>query len=502
MSLIKLGIALNYPVEWDFERILRDLIQNFFDSIGWENFGKEFLYSYKLKKKKGYTVTMSTQGHPFSYEWLIYVGGSTKTSSSKIHIGKYGEGFKICMLGLWKMGIKNIYMHSAGWKIRPCVYEEKVEDSVVKMLGYQYKKAKDDGKTILVMRGVPRRFYYELSEALLHFFYRENPLFGERIAESEKCIIYRRNEMQIPCGEDLEEFRGILYCNYLARGRLSLPYFVLACGDFEDSDSRKREVLTDYDAWKILHSAIKDLDAAASYKILMDLKKYWNDKRGSRYEWRTWYYLICQLVRNTRKSEELVIKFREEYGNTLAYIDQKTFDRRKNKLIDETKLWASENNKKRLVNPIFRYLGAESLLEKYQQSQTITYETLNESQYKKIQFLCQVFHAVVPYTVNTDEIDFKISSENIKKLDPLQFSEKIYGRKKEKYRINKIVLNSEDFYEGAFQDTFIKVSDIFLHTYGSSRSARLNVLLTNFGKYIIEKRDLLKLAEKKWNTME
>lgn len=49
MSLIKLGIAMDYPVEWDFERILRDLIQNFYDSIGYENFAKEFHYSYRAE---------------------------------------------------------------------------------------------------------------------------------------------------------------------------------------------------------------------------------------------------------------------------------------------------------------------------------------------------------------------------------------------------------------------------------------------------------------------
>ena len=33
-KLIRLGIALDYPVQWKFERVLRDLIQNFYDSIG------------------------------------------------------------------------------------------------------------------------------------------------------------------------------------------------------------------------------------------------------------------------------------------------------------------------------------------------------------------------------------------------------------------------------------------------------------------------------------
>ena len=289
MSLIKLGIAMDYPVEWDFERILRDLIQNFYDSIGCENFAKEFYYSYRAEYggKRSYTVKMSTQGHPFSYEWLVYIGGSTKASSVGKYIGKYGEGFKISVLSLWKMGIMDIFMHSADWNIRPCIYEEKVENSVVKMLGYEYEQTEDDGETTLVLQGVPWYVYDELSEALLHFFYKENPLFGEKIGESERCIIYRRSKELIPCAAYRPKFKGILYCNYLARGRISIPYCIMVRGNFEDSESRKRETLADYDAWRILNIVVDEMDAATSYQILMDMEDHWNAQKCSRYKWET-----------------------------------------------------------------------------------------------------------------------------------------------------------------------------------------------------------------------
>ena len=45
-ELIKMDIAIDYPVRWSFERVLRDLIQNFYDSIGPEKFGKEMNYTY------------------------------------------------------------------------------------------------------------------------------------------------------------------------------------------------------------------------------------------------------------------------------------------------------------------------------------------------------------------------------------------------------------------------------------------------------------------------
>ena len=402
------------------------------------------------------------------------------------------------------MGIKEVSMHSADWKIRPCIYEEKVENSVVKMLGYEYEEAEDDGETVLVLHGVPWYVYDELSEALLHFFYKENPLFGEKIGESEKWIIYRRSKEPIPCAAYRPRFKGILYCNCLARGRISIPYCVMVRGDFEDSESRKRETLADYDAWKILHDVADEMDAVTSYQILMDMEQNWNDQKCSKYKWETWYYFVCQLVRNVKKSEEYTRKFREKYEGKLAYIDRKTFDKKKNRIINETKIWARENSAKRIVNPIFRYLGAESLVDQYQSQQMEKYKAPDTLQKKKIRFLCKVFHAVIPYEIETDEIEFKISCENTLQIDPLQFSEKIYSSDKRngKYKINKVILNSEDFKEGAFQETFIKVTDIFLHTYGSSRSERLNALLTYMGEYIIKNRSLLEKAEEKWKRMD
>lgn len=40
MSLIKLEIAVDYPIQWEFGRVFRDLIQNFYDSLMPEEFAK------------------------------------------------------------------------------------------------------------------------------------------------------------------------------------------------------------------------------------------------------------------------------------------------------------------------------------------------------------------------------------------------------------------------------------------------------------------------------
>ena len=82
-SLIPLGIAMDYRVKWSIHRIIRDFIQNFYDSIGYERLADEFQYEWDIvEKDKTLHIRMRTLGHSFSYEWLTYIGGSTKTGKS------------------------------------------------------------------------------------------------------------------------------------------------------------------------------------------------------------------------------------------------------------------------------------------------------------------------------------------------------------------------------------------------------------------------------------
>lgn len=151
------------------------------------------------------------------------------------------------------------------------------------------------------------------------------------------------------------------------------------------------------------------------------MEKEWNAYPKGINDTETKYYMICQLVRNVSKDELCMESFQRQYTD-LAYIERRKSDTRRNKIIDETLVWAKENNSKRLVNPVFRLLGAESLVEKY-----------------------------------------------------------IKGEKTRKYSILKLGFRHSDFADDAFQDTFIKLSDAMLHIYGTSRSARLNAILTHLG---------------------
>lgn len=372
-ELIKTGIAIDYLVRWSFEGALRDLIQIFYDSIGPEKFGKEMEYICRQESSGLIELVMKTINCPFHFDWFLYIGDSTKTQAGSEYIGKYCECFQISMLNLMKIGVRDIEMHSQDWILRPCIYEEKIDGTNVAMLGYIRSRCKDDSITSLQIRGIPYECNSWIHEGLLHFFYPENPLFGEKIgedlyADSESGInrtytVYSGSGMSVPCLQN--DCRGILYINHLARGRLPFPAFIDMSGEgLCLPDTHRRKNLDKFQVWKNMYILTRRMKPEDSLRLLLLMEPYWNDLPRSGNDNSTWYYVICQLVRNTASKENTTAKFKESY-NHLAYIERKNSNRERNRLIDRTTQWATQNNTDRIVNPAFRLLGAKSLIRQY-----------------------------------------------------------------------------------------------------------------------------------------
>lgn len=68
---IPLELVADYPIKWDFQKVLRDFIQNFYDALGPDKFGSEFYYDYDTDGLF-FTLVMSAEGQPFSHELLSY----------------------------------------------------------------------------------------------------------------------------------------------------------------------------------------------------------------------------------------------------------------------------------------------------------------------------------------------------------------------------------------------------------------------------------------------
>lgn len=500
MSLIKLEIATDYPIQWEFCRVFRDLIQNFYDSLRSEDFEKNFRYSFELEDD-GYHVVMETLNREFNYEWLTYVGGSTKTNKDGEYIGKYGEGFKMSALRIMQMGGMSLTMHSQDWLISPVKYSEIIDNQNISMFGYDYTEVVNDGITRLEITGVSIKHKAVLEEALLDFCYPENELFGPLVGNGQKWELYERSKRKIPCRQNDPDLKGVLYINNLARGRLDIPVII----NYKPKilfDSRSRETFDNSKTIDLLHEVVKEFDSKTSLFMLEMLERKWNEYPKTPYDISTKYYLVCQLVRNIVRDEVVSEEFKSKYRD-LVYIERKTSDPIFNKLIEETKVWAKENNTKRIVNPIFRLLGADSLVSSYQSIKELRYKEPNDIEKARADILYMVVNSIVPLRLTNKMPEILIDESERGKINPLQFAVKKYvkvkGQKNKKYEINRLVFRHEDFRDEVYLESLIKMAEALLHVYGTDRSSILTVLLTHLGQWILDGEEIVSTYEMKWN---
>ena len=518
-TIIKLNIAFDYPVCWGMQRIMRDFIQNFYDNSGRESFNSDVEYIYQ-RTEDSYTVILDTKGKDFGYEWLIYIGASTKTGK-KQYIGKYGEGFKVAALCLYRDYDAIFVMESQDWCLKPYTYTEEIDGTIHKMFGYRYSSRENDGHTRLTLYGInaSKMNRQILEEALLDFYYPENPLFGEKVYADDKIGIYRRSDMTIPCHdyvfeEDID-VEGILYVKNLARGRLPFP-FVICLNElhheyrdyyYEDryNGDRERNTYTDFLTIEILSKESEHFPANASYDILCVLKNLWNKLPMRQYDVETWYYFICQLVRNVSEDDDTRNRFMKEYDN-LVYIERATPDRMHKKLINQTGKWWNEcgDRDKKMVNPVFRLLGAENLVPIYEETSKNDFVKPCEIEAKRFEYIMTVASMLMGEGNNPDIPELLIYNSQEDYYNPDQYMKRLYSSRKsnktqyKKYKIETVVMTHKDFTDENFEKTFVKAIDIFLHGYGTNKSEKLNSKLTEAGCRIINNSGNLDIIEGIW----
>ncbi|MDO5392894.1 MAG: hypothetical protein Q4F24_17655 [Eubacteriales bacterium] len=499
-KLVPLDIVLDYPVNWEFWKVLRDLIQNFYDSIGYKNFKQEFEYHSMLEADGRITLVMKTRNHPFSYEWLTYLGGSTKTGKDDF-IGNYGEGFKVCMLCLMRMECQ-VTMESQDWKLSPCVYSREIDGKQLDMLGYQVSKRYDDGNTILTVCGIDSCYKNEIQEGMLNFFYPENPLVGEKIVETDTYAIYGRSDVPVPCDDWNADIIGILFFRYLARGRLPFPLIILLkryC-DYSE-EKRARNLLKNYQITEMLYWMAELMRAEDSYMLLIRLKYYWDElpkiSKENRMDITTWYYVICQLVRNVSQDEELCTRFRKEYPN-LIYLERISSDIVQNRKIKAAREWYwIQKRKEWIVNPVFRLLGVPSLLEMHRKDEeNNVYKQPTQKQRRLWELLETAYRITVPNSVIQGEEPPGLLICEHYKGSPMAFAKRIYvpafeGGRKRKYKIEKIVMEESGFY-GNFYEIFLKYSEARFRAFGTDRSRGMASLLTCLGGWMMNQSEELK----------
>lgn len=538
-SFVPLGVAMDYQVGWNIHRIIRDFIQNFYDSIGYEHFADEFQYEWELydqdedsayygcRRKKKLHIRMRTHGHSFSYEWLSSIGGSTKTGKSN-YAGKYGEGFKIALLSLVKLG-GDAVMSSGRWELHPCKYTEKIDGQDIEMFGYRMETREDDGFTTLDLYGISasdENIRYA-EEAMLEFFYYGNILFGEKIAAADDYALYGRSAVKVPCTE-CKDIQGVFYYKYIARGRLPFPAVIhLRKAEHVFDEDRSRDIVSQATVVGAVYEVAEKLSPEASFWLLGKMKDQWQDipvfKKEYPADLNTWYYVICQLVRNISSDSKYVKRFVQEYPvDQYAYLDRIGSDYRKNRMLREAKRWFDEYNKgpdrRRLINPVFRLLGFPSVLTEYMESRGTLYREPRGKEKECAELLRECARTIffqlnsrehLPEVMLYTDNRLKKNRTDLYKTVPLHVetkAERIFSGKssdkKIKYRVKEVILEEADLSTEEFKRTLVKYVSACVQMYGMDRSARSSGVLTIIGAALYRSRNRVEEYTDRWDRIQ
>ena len=359
---ISLNIVMTYPVYWDKYAVFRDFIQNFFDACGFEKFKEKFRYIYKNDILK-----MITDGITFNYEWLTYIGASTKTSDPEQYAGYFGEGFKIASLCGFRNHKWGIKMESDNWSLDVDKEKKTIDDTEVDMLVYKVYDKEKENRTQLTLYNISEEDFRLFETVLKSFFYPENELIGEEIFSDRLCAVYKRNGVNVPDGLPIVyEFgrKGIVFCGYQMLG--TCPFDLVFCLHNYSKEDRERRTLYRYEIKSVIMDIVYRLSPSASETVLEEMSIYWkyidDDKNNSGF----WANVIKRLVLNIQYSKAVVSSFKHKHPDLLYFEKTETISEQNKRTLAMS--WLSmKEGEYTVVGKMFKILGYPSLEDKCQE---------------------------------------------------------------------------------------------------------------------------------------
>lgn len=498
-NLIRLDIVADYPVNWSFEKVAVDLIQNFYDSIGEDRFAECFRIETIRNANNDNCLKMYGKSCSFHYEWLTGIGNSTKYD--KQMAGLYGEGFKLCVLMMAREDRIAVTMESESWSLTPVFYEDIIDGETITMMGYLLNERKDDGITVLTLEHLSDREVREIELARQWFIYSDNPLVGTCLVKKENYSVFERNNTAFYHYGMPRSDLGILFCNHMARGILPFPLILHFKEDRRGYDTRTRRILSSKEVRITVLRMARCMEAEDALCLLNRLKHYWSELPRRIVDGDTWYYVICELVRRVSSEEGAKAKFEAE--NELYYVDRLTGDNTKNKKINAARRWYCASGNAYTVNPIFRLLGAVSVVHLYEEMYRKGFRDPNEREKKKALFLISAVQNVYDgrlFDVAPTIIIIRNNRKNIKP-DPLYFARlNSKDKKTRRYVLENIPFKQEELEIANFEEAFLTTAERLFFCYGTIRSNRANLMLTRLAECCVKNSAVLKKLEDEWNA--
>lgn len=357
-KIIPLNIVATYPVRWGRYQVIRDFVQNFYDAVGYSEWKEKFHYNFADN-----ALSIWVDGITFSYEWLLHIGASTKTSCSMKYAGYFGEGFKIASLCAKRDFEWNIHMQSGEWALSVDFVDYDIENQKVKMMAYRINTLQYTNRSTLTIMNFKMADYNIFLDTLESFYYPENKIFGEEVWADENGAVYMRSKEEISAGLPIVNDygrRGAVFCGYQMLG--TNPFGMVVCLHRYQKQDRERRTLYSFEVINVFESIAYYIDSYGAMVMLEKMKRYWNSVPCKQIDIHSWSGVINMLIYKMKDSPEIIKSFVNKYPN-LLYQERIHTVAAKNRR-GQARSWLSQQREKYvLVKETFRCLGYPSLEE-------------------------------------------------------------------------------------------------------------------------------------------
>lgn len=313
-KLVPLNLVFEYPVRWSRYKVLRDLIQNFYDAVGHNRWHSAFSYHCADR-----TLKLQTVDTGFSFEWLLHIGASTKRDRAGEFAGYYGEGFKIAALCAVRDHGWGIRVRSRDWALEVTTSEMAIDGRSFRSLAYRiWDRLPSRSDTVLWVSGFTAADQALLPTVLHSFYYEQNPLFGECLWSTSTGAIWTRSAEPKPPefpATAREPEPGIVFASFQARGSLEFP--LIFCSHTHRTDDRERSTFYRMDVISIISATTRSVPAEVAAKLLERLTPLWYRYPRKRYDLESWYSIIRGLAEQVGRDRGQAEAWRQRHPNLL-----------------------------------------------------------------------------------------------------------------------------------------------------------------------------------------
>lgn len=504
MKTVSVNIVMTYPVRWTKYQVLRDYVQNFYDSIGFEDWRRSFRYTFDDS-----VLSMWVENVSFSYEWLMHIGASTKTAHSNEYAGFFGEGFKIASLCAIRDLDWEIQMNSDDWNIGVTEMEQFIDHTSVKMLAYNISTVEKTSVTKLTIKNISVQDYRLFQTILDSFYSPDNPIMGKSIWQGPEGAVFIRSNMPInealPTTSDYGR-RGAVFCGYQMIG--TNPFSLVICLHKYRKEDRERKSLYTFEVITVFEEICHYIDSECAMIMLEKMRKYWNTYPQKRIDIYSWSRTVDLLIRKMSYSSEVKNAFVAKYENILCLKRLYSISERNRRW--EARTWLGQQDKKYiLVKDTFSLLGYPTLEEECETNGGFVMDdnadVIQEKCFAVLEDICEdVFRGffiteLLPERriITNSRAAYHGMAITYKKRNPIINTKGIRIR----YDIGKIYLKIDIFREEGFFDGLSTYVHEMCHMFGGDSSASFSQALTYAIELLLENQDTVFMGKRRWEEI-